>query len=126
MFFSIFSLSLLPFISPLFFFFLNRLSFFIFLFLSFIVGIDIEAGCGQLTTELMKRRKREPTDAESNQKIINLLNSNDMTGLESGSISEKDKDVLGDDNEVLDKSFISLDVEKERQLTFSEIENAQR
>lgn len=126
MFFSIFSLSFLPFISPLFFFFLNPLSFLIFLFLSFIVGIDIEAGCGQLTTELMKRRKREPTDAESNQKIINLLNSNDTTGLESGSVSEKDKDVLGDDNEVLDKSFISLDVEKERQLTFSEIENAQR
>ena len=64
----------------------------------------------------MKRRKKEPTEAESDQKIIDLLNVNQIDGSTSGKEEEEE--------EVLDKSFISLDVEKERQLTFSEIENA--
>ena len=65
----------------------------------------------------MKRRKKEPTEAESDQKIIDLLNVNQIDGSSSGKEEEEEE-------EVLDKSFISLDVEKERQLTFSEIENA--
>ena len=66
----------------------------------------------------MKRRKKEPTEAESDQKIIDLLNINQIDGSTGG---KEDKE---GEEEVLDKSFISLDVEKERQLTFSEIENA--
>ena len=67
----------------------------------------------------MKRRKKEPTEAESDQKIIDLLNINQIDGSTGG---KEDKEE--EEEEVLDKSFISLDVEKERQLTFSEIENA--
>ena len=68
----------------------------------------------------MKRRKREPTEAESDQKILDLLNVSQIDGSVSENISASGEE----GEEVLDKSFISLDVEKERQLTFSEIENA--
>ena len=68
----------------------------------------------------MKRRKKEPTEAESDQKIIDLLNINQIDGSTGGKEDKEEEE----EEEVLDKSFISLDVEKERQLTFSEIENA--
>lgn len=64
----------------------------------------------------MKRRKPTPTstsEAESNliiQSILETTQSSDVTG-ES-------------EDFVLDKSFISLDVENERQITFADIENA--
>ena len=71
----------------------------------------------------MKRRKKDPTeslsdaDLESNLKIVALLDENgkEIDGTES---------VKEDEDAVLDKSFISLDVEIERQLTFQDIENA--
>ena len=72
----------------------------------------------------MKRRKREPTEAESDQKIVDLLNVSQIDGSVSENISASGEEEEKSEEEVLDKSFISLDVEKERQLTFSEIENA--
>ena len=73
----------------------------------------------------MKRRKREPTEAESDQKILDLLNVSQIDGSVSENISASgEEEEEKSEEEVLDKSFISLDVEKERQLTFSEIENA--
>ena len=72
----------------------------------------------------MKRRKREPTEAESDQKILDLLNVSQIDGSVSENISASGEEEEKSEEEVLDKSFISLDVEKERQLTFSEIENA--
>ena len=72
----------------------------------------------------MKRRKREPTEAESDQKIVDLLNVSQIDGSVIGNISASGEEGEKSEEEVLDKSFISLDVEKERQLTFSEIENA--
>ena len=71
----------------------------------------------------MKRRKREPTEAESDQKIVDLLNVSPIDGSVSEHISASGEEEEKGEEEVLDKSFISLDVEKERQLTFSEIEN---
>ena len=81
-------------------------------------GIDIEAGCGQLTTELMKRRKptstsTSTTDAESDLVIQSILETTMSSDLAA----------TGEDF-ILDKSFISLDVENERQITFADIENA--
>jgi hypothetical protein len=76
----------------------------------------------------MKRRKKTPTadsesesDAESDLKIISLLSTGVDTSavLEGGEVEEETE-------EALDKSFLSLDVEKERQITFAEIENANR
>ena len=72
----------------------------------------------------MKRRKREPTEAESDQRILDLLNVSQIDGSVSENISASGEEEEKSEEEVLDKSFISLDVEKERQLTFSEIENA--
>ena len=72
----------------------------------------------------MKRRKREPTEAESDQRILDLLNVSQIDGSVSENISASGEEEEKGEEEVLDKSFISLDVEKERQLTFSEIENA--
>ena len=72
----------------------------------------------------MKRRKREPTEAESDQRILDLLNVSQIDGSVSENISASGEKEEKSEEEVLDKSFISLDVEKERQLTFSEIENA--
>ena len=72
----------------------------------------------------MKRRKREPTEAESDQRILDLLNVSQIDGSVIENISASGKKEEKSEEEVLDKSFISLDVEKERQLTFSEIENA--
>ena len=71
----------------------------------------------------MKRRKREPTEAESDQRILDLLNVSQIDGSVSENISASGEEGEKSEEEVLDKSFISLDVEKERQLTFSEIEN---
>lgn len=100
------------------------------LFLITRIGIDIEAGCGQLTTELMKRRKKTPSaeseselDAESDLKIISLLSA----GVDIGNaLVEDGQEGEIETEEALDKSFLSLDVEKERQITFAEIENANR
>ena len=72
----------------------------------------------------MKRRKREPTEAESDQRILDLLNVSQIDKSVSEHISASGEKEEKGEEEVLDKSFISLDVEKERQLTFSEIENA--
>ena len=72
----------------------------------------------------MKRRKREPTEAESDQRILDLLNVSQIDGSVSENISASGEEEEKGEEEALDKSFISLDVEKERQLTFSEIENA--
>ena len=72
----------------------------------------------------MKRRKREPTEAESDQRILDLLNVSQIDGSVSENISASGEEEEKGEEEILDKSFISLDVEKERQLTFSEIENA--
>ena len=71
----------------------------------------------------MKRRKKDPTeslsesDLESNLKIVALLDEN-------GKESDGTEGVKEEEDAVLDKSFISLDVEIERQLTFQDIENA--
>jgi hypothetical protein len=54
-------------------------------------------------------------------KMISLLSTGVDTSavLEGGEVEEETE-------EALDKSFLSLDVEKERQITFAEIENANR
>ena len=71
----------------------------------------------------MKRRKKDPTeslsesDLESNLKIVALLDENGKESAGTESVKEEE-------DAVLDKSFISLDVEIERQLTFQDIENA--
>lgn len=80
----------------------------------------------------MKRRKKDPAELLSDEKIIALLNPDKATNDGNNGDSESNENNEGgEDNgvegeEVLDKSFISLDVEIERQLTFTEIENAGR
>jgi hypothetical protein len=76
----------------------------------------------------MKRRKKTLTadsesesDAESDLKIISLLS----TGVDASAVLGVGE-VEEETEEALDKSFLSLDVEKERQITFAEIENANR
>lgn len=84
----------------------------------------------------MKRRKKTPSseseseslsesDAESDLRLITLLDptrtieGDDALAVDGG-------EVEGETEESLDKSFLSRDVEKERQITFAEIENANR
>lgn len=89
-------------------------------------GIDIEAGCGQLSTELMKRRKPSAVDNASDARIVALL---DNSSTSSGSEEVEGRGVSGlgvcgdEDEEVLDKMFISQDVEMEREVTFADIES---
>mmetsp|Transcript_43 Transcript_43/g.55 ORF Transcript_43/g.55 Transcript_43/m.55 type:complete len:469 (+) Transcript_43:120-1526(+) len=95
-------------------------------------GIDIEAGCGQLTTELMKKRKPTrvldadtgDTDADSDSRLAALLDplavsiedaSEDK--IEGGKGADVPVEVLG-----LDSVFDSRDVEVERELVFNEME----
>lgn len=74
----------------------------------------------------MKRRKPSAVDNASDARIVALL---DNSSTSSGSEEVEGRGVSGlgvcgdEDEEVLDKMFISQDVEMEREVTFADIES---
>lgn len=74
----------------------------------------------------MKRRKPSAVDNASDARIVALLDSS-STSSATEEVEGREKSGLGvcgdEDDEVLNKIFISQDVEMEREVTFADIES---
>ena len=103
-------------------------------------GIDIDAGCGQLKAELLKRikgtRKVVEEDGSINNEMVidgGVVDASAICSSSSNSQANKLADVSKDSSPTLSSLssgpdvetdiFVSLDVEAERLLTFNDIES---